>query len=130
MSACKGGYYAGMYLINGVGLVGFRDPHGIRPMVIGERRGKKGGKDFCMASESVAIILWDSSCHGDIQAGEAFFVDMETHKCVSRLCATPDATCHPSPCIFEYVYLCSPRFYNGRRERLRITSQDGGEAGP
>ncbi|KAI2513757.1 amidophosphoribosyltransferase [Fragilaria crotonensis] len=53
MSTCKGGY-AGMYLINGVGLVGFRDPHGIRPMVIGERAAKNGSgkKDYCMASES------------------------------------------------------------------------------
>jgi amidophosphoribosyltransferase len=107
MSTCKGGY-AGMYLINGVGLVGFRDPHGIRPMVIGERRGKKGGKDFCMASESVAIDTLGFKLSRDIQAGEAFFVDMETHECVSRLCAAPDATCHPSPCIFEYVYFARP----------------------
>ena len=37
MTKCKGGY-AGLYLINGVGLVGFRDPHGIRPMVFGSRK--------------------------------------------------------------------------------------------
>ena len=72
MKQCKGGY-ATVYLINGVGLVGFRDPNGIRPLVIGcrssdpEDKGKSwtaesmqeqsGSKkfDFCMASESVAI---------------------------------------------------------------------------
>ena len=36
MEKCKGGY-AGMYLINGVGLVGFRDPNGIRPIVFGTK---------------------------------------------------------------------------------------------
>ena len=75
MSQCEGGY-AGLYLINGVGLVGFRDPHGIRPMVFGSRTAKHRGDhvlsndvpstparmtnasktlDFCMASESVAL---------------------------------------------------------------------------
>lgn len=76
MTQCKGGY-AGMYLINGVGLVGFRDPHGIRPMVFGSRKSPKyrGNDefdadgiprtparmnhertlDYVMASESVAI---------------------------------------------------------------------------
>ena len=39
MTKCKGGY-AGMYLINGIGLVGFRDPHGIRPIVFGSRPAK------------------------------------------------------------------------------------------
>lgn len=42
MRDCKGGY-AGMYLINGIGLVGFRDPHGIRPLVFGTRKSKKTG---------------------------------------------------------------------------------------
>jgi amidophosphoribosyltransferase len=71
MQQCKGGY-ATVYLINGVGLVGFRDPHGIRPLVFGcrsndpsddgkiwtvEAMGHAGSKrlDYCMASESVAI---------------------------------------------------------------------------
>jgi amidophosphoribosyltransferase len=71
MEQCRGGY-ATTYLINGVGLVGFRDPHGIRPLVFGcrsnnpedqgkiwttETMEKAGGKrlDYCMASESVAI---------------------------------------------------------------------------
>ena len=80
MEQCKGGY-AGMYLINGIGLVGFRDPHGIRPLVFGSRRSRSsvnssdtaslndGGVprtpahmtsasktlDYVMASESVAI---------------------------------------------------------------------------
>lgn len=55
MRECKGGY-AGLYLINGVGLLGFRDPNGIRPMVFGTRASSDGEKmDYAMASESVAI---------------------------------------------------------------------------
>ncbi len=70
MQQCKGGY-ATVYYINGIGLVGFRDSHGIRPLVFGcrstdpegtdkpwttkmmENSGKK--LDYCVASESVAI---------------------------------------------------------------------------
>jgi amidophosphoribosyltransferase len=74
MTECKGGY-AGIYLVNGVGLVGFRDPHGIRPMVFGSRKSprfetkfdqngvpstparmdKEHTLDYVMASESVAM---------------------------------------------------------------------------
>jgi amidophosphoribosyltransferase len=56
MSRCEGGY-AGVYLINGVGLVGFRDPHGIRPLVFGSRDSSLGSnkKDHVFSSESVAI---------------------------------------------------------------------------
>jgi amidophosphoribosyltransferase len=74
MDKCQGGY-AGLYLINGFGLVGFRDPHGIRPLVFGVRsaggatqnthkdlpdsprsiHGDDDSLDFCIASESVAV---------------------------------------------------------------------------
>ncbi|KAL3902862.1 MAG: hypothetical protein SGILL_010668, partial [Bacillariaceae sp.] len=121
MQQCKGGY-ATVYLINGVGLVGFRDPHGIRPLVVGCRakdpaeRAKKwtveametaGSKtlDYCIASESVAVDALGFQLVRDIAAGEAFFVDMKTGNCHVRTCVT-DAT--PAPCIFEYVYFARP----------------------
>jgi amidophosphoribosyltransferase len=120
MTKCKGGY-AGMYLINGIGLVGFRDPHGIRPIVFGTRAssgsvpGSKvpatpakmknsGGKlDYCMASESVAIDTLGFKLVRDIKAGEAIFIDFKGN-CYTKQCVEA----RPSPCIFEYVYFARP----------------------
>ena len=110
MSKCKGGY-AGLYLINGIGLVGFRDPYGIRPIVFGSRpassavnAGKKS-LDYVMASESVAIDTLGFSLVRDIKAGEAIFIDMQTGNCHTRQCARDHTF---APCIFEYVYFARP----------------------
>mmetsp|Transcript_16162 Transcript_16162/g.35083 ORF Transcript_16162/g.35083 Transcript_16162/m.35083 type:complete len:532 (+) Transcript_16162:1-1596(+) len=121
MKQCKGGY-ATTYMINGVGLVGFRDPHGIRPLVIGcrssnpEEKGEtwsaesleqlSGTKkfDYCMASESVAVDALGFSLVRDIAAGEAFFVDI-AGKCHFRQCLDNVSI---TPCIFEYVYFARP----------------------
>jgi len=122
MKQCRGGY-ATIYLINGVGLVGFRDPNGIRPLVIGCRSNDPEDKgrtwtaesmeqhacskkfDYCMASESVAINALGFQLVRDIAAGEAFFVDMKTGKCHFNQCVEVTST---SPCIFEYVYFARP----------------------
>lgn len=104
MTQCKGGF-AGMYFINGVGLVGFRDPHGIRPMVFGTRTSSNGKTDFVMASESVAIDTLSFNLARDIRPGEAIFVDSNTNEFHSQICA-PTTSC--TPCIFEYVYFARP----------------------
>lgn len=122
MEQCRGGY-ATVYLINGLGLVGFRDPHGIRPLVVGcrsndpkekgetwtaesmERHARTKKLDYCMASESVAIDALGFQLVRDIGAGEAFFVDMNTGQCHFRQCQK-NATI--TPCIFEYVYFARP----------------------
>jgi len=122
MKQCRGGY-ATVYLINGVGLVGFRDPHGIRPLVVGCRSNdpKDDGEvwteesmvrhtrmkklDYCLASESVAIDTLGFQLVRDVRAGEAFFVDMNTGRCHFRSCSENVTT---SPCIFEYVYFARP----------------------
>lgn len=106
MKLCKGGY-AALYLINGVGLVSFRDPHGIRPLVFGHRQASSGGdrKDYAIASESVAIDTLGFDLVRDVKPGEAIFIDMHSGECHNRIC-------HPSPsyspCIFEYVYFARP----------------------
>ena len=103
---CEGGY-AGMYLVNGIGIVGFRDPHGIRPIVLGSRPSptQPGKTDYVMASESVAIDTLGFSLTRDIRPGEAVFLDMRSGEISTHQCL-PEATL--SPCIFEYVYFARP----------------------
>lgn len=129
MDKCKGGY-AGLYLINGIGIVGFRDPHGIRPIVFGTRPAQNskyaneiksnetglvpttpgkmnkasGALDYVMASESVAVDTLRFNLVRDIKPGEAIFIDLEGN-CYARQCHTNVSL---SPCIFEYVYFARP----------------------
>jgi amidophosphoribosyltransferase len=112
MKSCKGGY-AGMYLINGVALVGFRDPHGIRPIVMGSRKSAKSSNgntltDYVFASESVAIDTLGFELDRDLEPGEAIVVTMDgtvhTRKCISE---EAGSSAH-APCIFEYVYFARP----------------------
>jgi amidophosphoribosyltransferase len=99
---CRGGY-AAVAMITGFGVLGFRDPHGIRPIAFGER-GTDKGKEYIIASESVAIDALDFNLIRDIAPGEAVFITTDG-KLYTRQCAE-----HPeySPCIFEYVYLARP----------------------
>lgn len=99
---CRGGY-AVVAMISGVGLVGFRDPHGIRPIVFG-RRDTEEGPEWIIASESVAIDALGFQLVRDIQPGEAVFMDKKggLH---TQQCAEPVAF---TPCIFEYVYFARP----------------------
>jgi amidophosphoribosyltransferase len=99
---CQGGYSA-VAMINGHGLVGFRDPHGIRPAVLGERRTLMG-KEYMIASESCALDVLGFTLIGDIGAGEAVYVDMD-HRLRRRRCSNHSQL---MPCIFEYVYLARP----------------------
>lgn len=112
MKSCKGGY-AGMYLINGIALVGFRDPHGIRPIVMGTRKSKTMASvngtefnDFCFASESVAIDTLGFDLVRDLEPSEAVIVTMDGKVHTRRL--LPADQIHHAPCIFEYVYFARP----------------------
>ncbi|MCC5881556.1 MAG: amidophosphoribosyltransferase [Halomonas sp.] len=126
---CRGGY-AAVAVINGVGLVAFRDPNGIRPVVFGTRD-EGNGQEVMIASESVALDVGGFELHRDLAPGEAIFVDMqgEFH---TQLCAdAPTLT----PCIFEHVYLARPdsildgayvygtRMHMGRKLGDRIRSE-------
>jgi amidophosphoribosyltransferase len=99
---CRGGY-AAVALINGHGLIAFRDPDGIRPLCLGERR-TADGPEYMIASESCALDVLGFMRVGDIGPGEAVFIDT-TCRLLRRLCHDrPRLT----PCIFEYVYLARP----------------------
>jgi len=99
---CKGAY-AVVAMIANFGLLAFRDPHGIRPLVIGKLETEKG-TEYIVASESVALDVLGFALMRDVAPGEAVFVDLEGNL-FSRQCA---AKAQLTPCIFEYVYLARP----------------------
>jgi amidophosphoribosyltransferase len=97
------GAYSAVAIIAGHGLLAFRDPHGIRPCIMGERTGLNGGLEHCVASESVTLDLLDFHRTRDLQAGQAVFIDGRGKKIVEQV-----ATQRHHPCIFEYVYFARP----------------------
>src|SRR5574338_187584 len=98
----KGGY-ACVALVLGYGLLAFRDPHGIRPLVLCERDTPEG-KEYALASESVAFDILGFKRVRDVAPGEAVFISLDG-KLSTRRCA--EGAVH-APCIFEYVYLARP----------------------
>jgi len=99
---CKGGY-AVVALIVGFGIVAFRDPNGIRPLVLGER-GNQGQKDFMVASESVALDVLQYSRVRDVRPGECIVIENNG----TLLCHDYPGKVSHTPCIFEYVYFARP----------------------
>ncbi len=99
---CRGAY-AAVAMIIGVGIVGFRDPYGIRPLVFGKREGEHG-TEYMIASESVALDILGFDLVRDVAPGECVFVSNsgELH---TKVCAERTSL---SPCIFELVYLARP----------------------
>ena len=99
---CSGGY-AVVAMIVGFGIVAFRDPNGIRPLILGERK-TDDGTDYMVASESVALDVSQFDHVRDVRPGECVYIEN-------------DATFHSAkfkgetrhtPCIFEYVYFARP----------------------
>jgi amidophosphoribosyltransferase len=99
---CKGGY-AVVAMITGQGLVGFRDPNGIRPLIYGSRETEQG-MEYILASESVAITALGFKVERDIEPGEAVFIDSEGNFFSQQCAENPEYR----PCIFEYVYFARP----------------------
>ena len=97
------GAYAVVAMIAGYGLLAFRDPFGIRPLVIG-RNETPDGTEYLLASESVALDTLGFKFLRDVEPGEAVLIDRRG-SFVSRQCA--ERTMH-APCMFEYVYLARP----------------------
>ena len=97
------GGYAVVAMITDYGVVAFRDPNGIRPLVFGCRQ-TENGPECMVASESVAIDALGYQLIRDVEPGEAVFIDLngELH---TRQCARNP---QPAPCIFEHVYFARP----------------------
>jgi len=101
------GSYAVIALIAGYGLLAFRDPFGIRPLVYGVSElpaSEGGGQEVMLASETVALEGTGHRVVRDVAPGEALFIDLagQVH---SEQCADAPAL---HPCMFEYVYLARP----------------------
>ncbi len=90
-------------MIPGYGIFGFRDPNGIRPLILGKRT-TKGGTKYMLASESVALTALGYKITRDIKPGEAVIIDrkgdVHTRQCAENI--------NHSPCIFEFVYFARP----------------------
>lgn len=103
---CHGGYSV-VAMIAGVGMIGFRDLNGIRPLVFGTRGEglfEDHAREYMIASESVALQVSGFKLQRDVEPGECVFIDMhgELHTHKSELAHDK------APCLFEYVYLARP----------------------
>ena len=99
---CRGGF-AAVVMISGYGILGFRDRNGIRPLVFGSRKGEKG-RDYMIASESVALDSQGFEVERDVAPGEAVFIDVDGNL-HTQICTEPGIH---TPCIFEHVYFARP----------------------
>ncbi|HDR1103048.1 amidophosphoribosyltransferase [Pasteurella multocida] len=97
------GAYACIAMIIGHGMVAFRDPNGIRPLVLGKRE-ENGKTEYMFASESIALDTVGFEFVRDVQPGEAIYVTFEGEMYAQQCADKPTLT----PCIFEYVYFARP----------------------
>lgn len=99
---CRGAY-AAVAMITGFGVVAFRDPHGVRPLVCGQHQGRQG-VHYMVASESVALDSQGFELIDDVAPGEAVVLHADG-RLSRRQCAENPVY---APCIFEHVYLARP----------------------
>ncbi|ESK40151.1 amidophosphoribosyltransferase [Acinetobacter nectaris] len=100
---CRGAYGV-VAMITGQGLVAFRDPNGIRPLIYGSRQSECGKTEYIVASESVAITALGFKVERDIEPGEAIYIDINGNLFTKQCAKDPKYF----PCIFEYVYFARP----------------------
>lgn len=97
------GSYSAIGMIIGKGMVVFRDPHGIRPLVKGERHNPDGTTDYIFASETTMFYALGFENAGNVAPGEVIYVT-EDGTMHSRILQKEQFT----PCVFEYVYFARP----------------------
>ena len=97
------GAYAVVLMIVGYGIVGFRDPNGIRPICYGKRQ-TPAGTEYMIASESVALSVAGFDLIADVEPGEAVYIQTNGRLHTQQCSRAPVY----NPCIFEHVYLARP----------------------
>lgn len=122
---CSGGY-AVVAMIVGFGIVAFRDPNGIRPLVLGERK-SDAGSDYMVASESVALDILQFERLRDVRPGECVFIENDGGLHSGK----HQGDVRHTPCIFEYVYFARPDSIIDKisvyKARLRMGEQLAGK---
>ena len=96
------GAYSVVAALPDVGLLAFRDPYGIKPIVFGRRQSAEG-QWWAVASESVVLDVNGYGDHQALGAGEALFVEIDGTAHRRKLADRPHR-----PCIFELVYFARP----------------------
>ena len=82
-------------------LIGARDPHGFRPLVIGKR-----DNSYILASETCALDAVDAEFVRDVKPGEIVMLDADGIQSDESLCSEK-----PARCIVEYIYFARPDSY-------------------
>lgn len=100
---CKGAY-AVVLMITRDGMVGFRDPNGIRPLCYGARESEDGTLEYMLASESVALVTQGYHLIRDLEPGEAIYISKKGELHTQQCAENP----RYNTCIFEYVYFARP----------------------
>jgi amidophosphoribosyltransferase len=93
------GSYSVIIMINGVGLLSFKDPYGIRPLCFGKLQ-----NNYIISSESVAIDFFDYQLEREINAGECIFISNKGQIFSKQIIEMPTIR----PCLFEYIYFSRP----------------------
>lgn len=113
------GAYSVVSVVIGKGLIAFRDPHGIRPLVMGTRENPDGTIDTIFASETTPFYPLGFKLDGDVLPGEVAFVS-QSGKLFRRVITAAEFR----PCVFEYVYFARPdstlNHVSVYRSRLRM----------
>ena len=95
------GGYSVVGMIAGQGMLAFRDPKGIRPLILGKKSlAGRSGDAYCVASESVILGFLGYEIVGDVKPGELIFVDMNG-RIQRKLLRSAGKPAH---CMFEWVY--------------------------
>lgn len=120
------GSYSVVAIVANIGLVAFRDPFGIKPLIMAERTLRSGERGYGFASESVPFDLLDYHSLRNVRAGEVVFVDLDRNV-HTRQAAPPNH----HPCLFEFVYFARPDSFLDKvsvyKTRLRMGEALGRE---
>jgi len=120
------GSYSVVAIVANIGLVAFRDPFGIKPLIMAERTLRSGERGYGFASESVPFDLLDYHSTRNLKAGEVVFIDLDRNV-HARQAAPPNH----HPCLFEFVYFARPDSFLDKvsvyKTRLRMGEALGRE---